>query len=170
MSRTEVRPMLPSDVNYLCNLDLRYSEFHWNKLSWQQLDKLLIRPEVMVGTIDHTPETYMIYEPPVSKEDKVCKVIKFVYSPKALSSELILNMIQRVENRALKTGAHCVMFFLSETECRGPSDPYDRTGILLEHGYKFFNKSDKTFEAYGEKWDILTFQKKTLLGEQDGKA
>lgn len=156
-----LRPLLAGDSHHLLNLDNKVSEFPWDVEDWQLLQKFFPEWEVSVVTLNETPKGFSVIE--LSADEGVCRIHKLVAQPNGVG--LLNVLMDRIEYRAFIKQLDVIELIVSETECRGGDDPYDKTKWMRQQGFKCEDIQTGLFEAYGNQYDGYVFHKSLHEGK-----
>ena len=155
MEMLKIRPLNKTDSHHLLNLDLKTSEYPWSSDDWELMDKFFPEWEVSIATVDGVPKGFSVTELDIKRNiQRIHKLV--VIKPYPTLKTLLL---ERIEYRAFVHSVSTIEFILSETECRGKDDPYDRSTWLKRQGFRCEGIHKDTFEAYGNVFDGFVFRK-----------
>jgi len=155
MEMLKLRPLDRTDSHYLLDIDNKVSEYPWGPDEWELMDKFFPEWETSIATVNSTPKGFSVTE--LDKERGVQLIHKLVVRESHPTLRTLL--LERLEYRAFVHSISTIEFVLSETECRGKDDPYDRSAWLKRQGFRCENIRKDTFESYGKVFDGFVFRK-----------
>lgn len=158
----DIRGVKDGDLHHLINIDRKGSEFPWDVEDWRIANIHFPEWRIIIATLDDEPVALALYE--FNEKVDECVIQKLVAIPEA---KWVLSMLlDKIEYGTYVQQLGAISFLISELECRGSFDPYDKSQWLKEHGFKWSLTHPNIYDAYGQRYDGYVF-KKVIHGSRE---
>ena len=153
----DVRAYKAGDSAHLLNIDLKGSEIPFTITDWQLIQRDFPHWTILLAIIEGKPCGFALFS--FDTDKGVARVHKLAALSYAHSMGVIGMLLNSVQYKGLVAGVNIVEVVVPSHECLGKDDPYDRSYMLNNLGFRCVRVTEGVFNAYGDPVEAYCFSR-----------